>query len=500
MIRVILNSPGYSYDVHSLVKAFYPESDVKVLTDDTDKIEGSQAEPLLVVWVSEGDIPKDTRVTGYLRVQYEDGKSVDEEEADFEDKDRGQVKNLLKITLYKLLERITGRSLPWGTLTGIRPTKIPMKMILEGKDDSCIVGYLEDNYLCSSQKAGLATEIAHREKEITSLVALSGYSLYIGIPFCPTTCLYCSFTSYPIGAYRKRVEEYIKALKKEIDFTAQLYRGLGPDSVYMGGGTPTTLEADELRDLISYLKEKIPFDRVKEFTVEAGRPDSITREKLETLYEMGVTRISINPQTMNDETLRIIGRRHTVADVYAAYDLARSTGFTNINMDIILGLPGEDLNNVMSTLNKIEELSPDSLTVHSMAIKRAAGMHQYLSEHEEIKSVNTPEMMEEAIGAAGRMGLVPYYLYRQKNMTGNLENIGFAKEGKFGIYNILIMEEVQSIVALGAGTVTKKVTPGDGDGGSFSDAKIDRCDNVKDVNLYIEKIDEMIDRKKRLFL
>lgn len=493
MVRVILNSPGYTYDVHSLVKAFFSETDVKIITEG---MEGSDEEPLIVVTVSSGDVDKTQIVSGDIKLEYDYQNLHLYEEDEYEEADRAKVKNVLKLALYRLLSKATGKELLWGTLTGIRPTKIPMKMIAEGCSDEAIKDYLRKVYYCSDEKIKLATQIAHLEKNITDCVTTDGYSLYIGIPFCPTTCLYCSFTSYPITMWKKRVNEYLDALKKEIDYVAKLKENVGPDSVYIGGGTPTTLEADELRDLIGYLKDKISFANVKEFTVEAGRPDSITKDKLVALKECGVTRLSINPQTMNDKTLKIIGRRHTIEQVYDAFYLAREVGFNNINMDLILGLPGEDEKDVRVTLDKIIELNPDSLTVHSMAIKRAAGMHKFLEEHEEIETVNTPAMMEMAIEAARQIDMKPYYLYRQKNMTGNLENIGFSKEGKYGIYNILIMEEVQTIIACGAGTVTKRVY---GDGVSGSNGRIERCDNVKDVALYIDKIDEMIERKRNLF-
>ena len=240
--------------------------------------------------------------------------------------------------------------------------------------------------------------------------------------------------------------------------------------------------------------------RVKEFTVESGRPDSFTREKLRAMKEMGVTRISVNPQTMSDETLKLIGRRHTVAQLVDAFNMARQEGFDNINMDIILGLPGEDAGDVAHTISEIKKLSPNDLTVHSLAIKRGSRLFEVIRERElkgELKTSmnetmnNTEEMMEIARNGAKDMGLLPYYLYRQKNISGNFENTGYAEPGKAGIYNILINEEVQSIVAMGAGTVTKRVY---GEGG-----RIERCDNVKDVKLYMDSIDEMIGRKKVLF-
>jgi oxygen-independent coproporphyrinogen-3 oxidase len=229
---------------------------------------------------------------------------------------------------------------------------------------------------------------------------------------------------------------------------------------------------------------------MKEFTVEAGRADSITREKLEVLYKHQVSRISVNPQTMKQETLDIIGRKATVEQVLAAYKIAREVGFDNINMDLILGLPGETEEDVQNTIDRVVELAPDSLTVHSLAIKRASKLSQWIQEHGVSTLNNTDETMRIAAEGAAKLGMNPYYLYRQKNMSGNFENVGYAKDGKLGLYNILIMEEKQTIVALGAGSITKIV---------LEDGRIERCDNVKDVALYIEKIDEMIQRKEELF-
>ena len=261
--------------------------------------------------------------------------------------------------------------------------------------------------------------------------------------------------------------------------------------MYIGGGTPTTLEPEQLDRLISRLKELFDFNTVQEFTVEAGRADSITREKLVVLYKHKVDRISVNPQTMKQETLDIIGRKASVEQVLEAYKLAREVGFTNINMDMILGLPGETKEDVQRTIDKVVELSPDSLTVHSLAIKRASKLSQWIQENGVSALNNTDETMRIAAEGAKRLGMEPYYLYRQKNMSGNFENVGYACPGKLGLYNILIMEEKQTIVALGAGSITKRV---------FPDGRIERCDNIKEVALYIEKIDEMIERKRKLFV
>ena len=466
---VYLKTDKYQYDVHSLFKAFYPEEDVMVLIGE----KGANPE-------------KEAKISDADEIF----------EIDYEGDDKNEVKQLV----YRLLADKTGKELPWGDLTGIRPTRIAMNLLEEGMNDEAIFDYMKKTYFVSDEKIKLCIDIAHREKEILKEIDYeNGYSLYLGIPFCPTTCLYCSFTSYPIGAYKNIVDDYLSCLEKEIDYVAEAFAGKTLDTVYIGGGTPTTLEPHQIERLIGYLRSKLDFSKVKEFTVESGRPDSITREKLRSMKKMGVDRISVNPQTMNDETLKLIGRRHNVEQLIEAFNMAREEGFDNINMDIILGLPGERASHVQHTIDEIKKLSPDDLTVHSLAIKRGSKLAEVIHEKEmkgELKiplleSIsNTEEMMKIASDGACQMGLSPYYLYRQKNISGNFENTGYAREGKAGIYNILINEEVQSIVALGAGTVTKRV---------YGNGRIERCDNVKDVPLYMEKLDEMIDRKKKLF-
>ena len=317
-----------------------------------------------------------------------------------------------------------------------------------------------------------------------------GYSLYVGIPFCPTTCLYCSFTSYPIEKWRGRTGLYLEALFKELEYTARKMEGRPLDTVYFGGGTPTSLPAEDLEALLSRLEQLFDLSRVLEFTVEAGRPDSITRDKLKVLGDHGITRISINPQTMNQKTLDLIGRHHTVEMVKERFYMARELGFDNINMDLIMGLPEENMDDVRRTLEEVRALGPDSLTVHSLAIKRAARLNMFREEYGGLKIQNTPEMIELSAACAREMGMEPYYLYRQKNMAGNFENVGYSLPGKACIYNILIMEEMQTIAACGAGTTTKVVFP--------SENRRERCENVKEVEQYISRLDEMIQRKERV--
>ncbi len=484
-IVVTANDTGFEYDIHALVKAFYPACDVKVTAQEKGDSSDLGLPDLNILFDKEAvlvSLSGEKEGTAFFTAKkIETG----------EDLPRPEVKNRLKQLLYVLLSEYTGKQLPWGTLTGIRPTKIPMTMLEEGVLDEQILSYMRETYFAGEEKSALALEIAKREKALLDTLHYEdGYSLYIGIPFCPTTCLYCSFTSYPVCSWKKRVGEYLDMLDKEIDFVAQQFQGKILDTIYIGGGTPTTLEADELERLLEKISSTLDLSRLQEFTVEAGRADSITADKLKVLKKYGVGRISVNPQTMKQETLDLIGRKHTVGQVKEAFGMAREAGFTNINMDLILGLPGEMAQDVENTIKEIMKLGPDSLTVHSLAIKRASKLSQWILDNGISTLNNTDETMQIAADGARRMGMAPYYLYRQKNMSGNFENVGYAKEGCFGIYNILIMEEKQSIVALGAGSISKRVYP---------DGRIERCENVKDVASFIERIDEMIERKRKLF-
>ena len=481
MILAKLSKPEFEYDIHSLIKAFFPEENVSATAEDKKYEE---------------------EITLQFQVEYEPqqikiewkGKNQESHDRSFpvDFSYRTETKNELKQNFYQILSELTGKQLPWGTLTGIRPTKIPMKFLEEGKTEEEIRTYMQKTYFASDEKIDLSIDIAERELEILKKIDYeNGYSLYIGIPFCPTTCLYCSFTSYPLVSWRQKVDSYLDALEKELDYVAVKFGKKHLNSIYIGGGTPTTLEPYQLDRLIRKIRCSFDLSHCLEFTVEAGRPDSITREKLETLKKWDITRISINPQTMKDETLKIIGRRHTVAQTVESFQLARELGFDDINMDLIMGLPEESLEDV-----RVKALKPDNLTVHSLALKRAARLNMFKEDYKNYKMVNTTEHMNLTAEYAKEMGLEPYYLYRQKSMAGNLENVGYASPGKAGIYNILIMEEKQTIVACGAGASTKRVWNESNPDGTH---RIERCENVKDVGQYIARIDEMIERKQKLF-
>ncbi|MFA9375203.1 MAG: coproporphyrinogen dehydrogenase HemZ [Lachnotalea sp.] len=480
MIKILQNKRNFEYDIYSLVKAFYPKEEVTTIISEDNRL--LEADSNMIISVTYEPMSVIICILG------ENNKKVSNKE-NINLENTVEAKNILKHLLYGLMSEFTGSELPWGTLTGIRPTKIPVALLEQGKTEEEVRSYMKDTYLATDSKIELSIDIAKREIEVLKDVDYkNGYSIYIGIPFCPTTCLYCSFTSYPISKWVNRVDEYLDALCKEIDFTADAFQGKILNTLYIGGGTPTTLTAQQLDRLLTKLEDVFDYSNLKELTVEAGRPDSVTLEKFQVLKAHNVSRISINPQTMNQRTLDLIGRKHTVEQIRSAYTMARDIGFDNINMDLIVGLPDEDIDAVKYTMEEIVKLNPDSVTVHSLAIKRAARLNIFKELYEKMSFTNNNEIFQLTADYIKKMDANPYYLYRQKNMAGNLENVGYARKGKEGIYNILIMEEKQTIIALGAGASTKIVFP---DG-----FRIERIENVKDVDNYIERIEEMIQRKR----
>ena len=381
---------------------------------------------------------------------------------------------------------------PWGILTGIRPSKIATKLLLGGMTDDEAVEYFIKEYGTEPAKAKLAVDVARAELPVRASMYKDGVSIYIGIPFCPTRCLYCSFVTCGTRQAAKLIGKYTEMLKLEISHTARILEQTGTriETVYIGGGTPTTLSAELLDEIISHCYAEFDLSDCREFTVEAGRPDTVTREKLEVLKKHNVGRISINPQSMNEGTLKIIGRAHTPQQIREAVALARECGFDNINMDVIAGLPGESLEMFKKTLSEVEEMSPENTTVHVMSIKRSSRLHEYLEEYQLPKGELVSDMVDFAYEFLSSVGKHPYYMYRQKNQLGNLENVGYAKEGFDNLYNIYIMEEIQSIISLGCGGVTKTV--------DRSIDRIERIFNVKEPKDYIERIDEMLERKNVL--
>lgn len=397
-------------------------------------------------------------------------------------------KRIIKRTIYELLKAETGIRPQWGLLTGVRPAKLISSLLEEGKTDKECLAFLTEDYLVMPHKAALALKVAKAERKILEDNRPEEISLYIGIPFCPTRCLYCSFTAYPLHQYKNRVDEYLDAMFRELDWLVAYSRSFVMKNIYIGGGTPTSLNEAQLERLLQKVEELFHPDESMEYTVEAGRPDTITREKLRLLKEYGVNRISINPQTMNDKTLRAVGRKHTVEDIRRVFREAREEGHQNINMDLILGLPGEDAADVRNTMEEIMKLAPDNVTVHTLAVKRASRLREELAQHDMTTAQTLEEMLDISAEYAKKMGMEPYYMYRQKNMVGNFENVGYCHPGKEGIYNVQIMEEKQTILAAGAGASTKTVDP--------ETDRIERVFNVKSIEDYIGRIEEMIERKR----
>ena len=392
---------------------------------------------------------------------------------------------------YDLLRSWTGIRPPWGKMTGVRPVRLIHDKRAAGWTEADIDRFFLERFDCSRQKYDMAKAIADLQEPILKLgSAPKTYSLYLGIPFCPSRCSYCSFVSCNLDRDRKLVQPYVDCLCKEVaEIRVQAERaGLTLCSIYIGGGTPTSLSAAQLRQLMGTVRDCFDLSAIVEYTVEAGRPDCTDAEKLRIIKKYGATRISINPQTFSDQVLQNIGRRHTAQDIIDCFAAARAAGHKNINMDLIVGLPGEDKEKVAHTLEKVEALNPDSLTVHSLALKRATRLNLFKDKYQEISFENSAEIMKMTMDSAHRMEMGPYYMYRQKNMAGNFENVGYSREGKAGIYNILIMEEKQSILAAGAGASTKFVFE--------HGERIERVENVKDLKNYVERIDEMIERKR----
>lgn len=384
-------------------------------------------------------------------------------------------------------EKIYNVSLPWGAMCGIRPAKAITTFIEKGMSYEDATAILRDIYGVSEEKCALAETVARNEQKILKDIKENSVSIYIGIPFCPSRCLYCSFVSTDIKISGKYIDEFIEKLILEIEYTAEILRETGKtiEHIYIGGGTPTTFNEIQLEKLLSAIKNSFDLDSLNEFTLEAGRPDTVTREKLEIAKSYGVNRVSINPQTTNDETLKKIGRKHDTEMFFEAYRIAEEVGFEVINTDLIAGLPGETAEDFKKSIDDLAALSPKNITVHSMCIKRAADLRHKAEGLTEAAEMT--EMLSYAQKTLGESGYTPYYMYRQKNISGNLENVGYARDGAFSFYNVNIMEEAQTIIALGGGGSTKLVLK---DG-------IERIFNYKDPAEYIKNFGEIINRKRK---
>lgn len=471
-MTLVFSNHKFQYEIERLFRSFFPPVKIALSFD-----EGS---------ISEGDdfcITK--RVLGGNGIVLSAVLSVGGEvtrraECIPPDADEKEQERVLSVLLYRLLSDFTGIKPPWGILTGVRPVKL-----LAGLSPQQAAGRL----LVSPEKTELARKISEVQQPLIGSLPPKSYSLYVSIPFCPTRCSYCSFVSHSVEKAAARVEEYLDRLCEEMRQTADIARQLGLklDTIYFGGGTPTTLSAEQLKRLFSQL-DCFDLSRLREFTVEAGRPDTITREKLLAIRGAGAGRISVNPQTMSDRVLEAIGRRHTSKQTEEAYALAREIGFDSINMDLIAGLPSDDFDGFRRSLDRVCELEPENVTVHSLSLKRAATLFR---ERGERTGEGAAEMIDYTHATLAQRGYAPYYLYRQKNTADNRENTGYAKSGKESLYNLYIMEELQTILAVGAGASTKLV---DREGG-----RIHRISNFKYPYEYIDRFDEICKEKHQIF-
>ena len=397
------------------------------------------------------------------------------------------VSHALKLAFYKAGTALLGHGLPWGALTGVRPVKLPTGALLAGRTPLQAERELRRVYGVSPRRAQLAVICAQAAVEVKRSLAPDEISLYVGIPFCPTRCAYCSFISADVKRSLGLVEPYLEALGREIAAAGAMLKRAGRfvRTVYIGGGTPTTLDPGQLERLMARLAGEIDLSRCTEYTVEAGRPDTITAEKLEVLRRLGATRISVNPQTMDDGVLAAMGRAHTAGQVLEACRLAAESGFDQVNMDLIAGLPTDTVPGFRRTVDRVTALEPANITVHTLALKKSAALfrsRECLPGEEE-----TAQMLDYAWTALRRAGYVPYYLYRQKYMSGSFENVGWCKPGTENVYNICMMEELHPVLALGAGGVTKLT-----DGAR----QLTRLCNPKYPTEYLERLPRILEDKE----
>lgn len=465
---------GYKYELENICRLYFPFE--KIAVGDTEQ-------PF------DGTLTAVTEVNNGLRVRLmADG--FDESLCEPLDSDTSgdEVERRLAVMLYELLGRLTGMRHKWGILTGVRPGKL-MRRLCDSLGEAEARRWFSEGLLVSDEKIDLCCRASENEERIIAMSGREDFSLYISVPFCPSRCSYCSFVSHSVERAHGLVDDYLKLLLREIEQTGEIARKLGIclRTVYIGGGTPTVFSAEQLTAVMTAVRDNFDMSHCIEYTVEAGRPDTVTRDKLLAIKAGGATRISINPQTMSDEVLVNIGRRHTAEQTVQAFQLAREVGFDNINMDLIVGLPGDTLDGYKRTVEQIMQLDPESVTVHSLSMKRASNMTVGGELPEQERGRLADSMITHSSRVFEGRGYEPYYLYRQSKTVGNLENTGFCKAGKQCLYNIYIMDETHSILACGASAVTKLRSP---------DGYIERIFNFKYPYEYINRFDEITARKQ----
>lgn len=477
-MRLCLVNHQFRYEIEKLVRIFLPfekieyfdtaeVSDFCLLTEILDNsaharlfINGKTYESLFEIKDLNGDFEKDSEL-------------------------------FLALAVFDTFTAATGYFPEWGILTGVRPAKLYSRLLKE-RGAQYANDYFANVLRVNPKKLSLCEQTRKGEGNITALSTPSSFSLYISVPFCPTRCSYCSFVSHSVQMAKKLIPEYVKLLCVELEETAKIAKALNLrlETIYIGGGTPTTLSAEQLNAVMQTVKCNFDLSFLREYTVEAGRPDTITPEKLKVIKKMGATRISINPQTMNDNVLSHIGRNHTASQTVEAFNLARELGFDNINTDLIAGLPTDTFESFKVTLSRVLEMNPESVTVHSLSMKRSSNLSTS-GNLPELEAGKTAGMMVDyALETLSENNILPYYMYRQSKTVGNLENVGYSKKGYECLYNVFIMDETHTILSCGASAVTKLREP-------FGN-QIERIFNYKYPYEYINKFDEILNRKKRI--
>ncbi|MGN0475802.1 MAG: coproporphyrinogen dehydrogenase HemZ [Ruminococcus sp.] len=472
-MKIFINNHPFHYEIENIARLFFPYEKLEVIKDNLNE---KDEEYILTT----GD--KEIIVTAVFS-QYKKTLSADKTD---DDKSNEQI---ICSLLFKILTDYTGITMPWGMITGVRPVKY-LRSVMNEKGEDYAREYFKNYYFVTDEKLSLATKTEKYERKILNSSKENSFSLYVSIPFCPSRCSYCSFVSQSVERTKHLMEPYVDLLCKEVSLTGKIAKkhSLKLETVYIGGGTPTTLNPTQLEKLIIAINSSFNMEECREFTVEAGRPDTITPEKLQVLKDGGVTRISINPQTLNDKVLNSIGRRHTTDDTIKAFKTASTFNFDTVNSDLIAGLPDDTFESFSKSLDKIIDLDVNNITVHTLSIKRSADYTEKGLTTNRQDAERTGKMLSYAEKTLTEKGYIPYYLYRQSRMVGNFENVGWAKPGREGLYNVFIMDETHSILACGAGAVTKLKNHKKND--------LTRIFNYKFPYEYIDKFEEIVNRKK----
>lgn len=471
---IFLIGHDFKYETEATVKLFFPAMRFTFCTEDAPR----QEDYIRTSLAGETILAESSLSGVFRRSEAQLPRHADKRTAE----------HALCTLLYEHLTEATGITPPWGMMTGIRPVRMLTAAVEQGSTLEDAVQAMGQTYRVSEQKLALAKETARVQLPLLGRLGPDVVSLYISIPFCPSRCSYCSFVSHSIAEAGKLIPAYVDCLCRELAIWGELIRRLELklDTVYIGGGTPTAISAEQLGRIMDAVRANMHMEPVREYTVEAGRPDTITPEKLEVIRSHGATRISINPQTLNDKVLRAIGRKHTAQQAVDAFRLARSLGFANINMDLIAGLPEDTPDSFRDTLDRVIALDPESITVHTLTLKRSAAL--YAQGGSQIANP-AAAMVDYSVRRLPEAGYRPYYLYRQKNTLENLENVGYAKPGFESLYNILIMDETQTILGAGCAASTKLVTP---------DGQITRIHNHKFPYEYIGRFDSLMEKKQQI--